>query len=471
MLYVSDVTLDCDDLEEEGEDELDRLIRESSQADNSEVGTAVQGIAPLQRTEEPIAQTARDSNVIPGGIGLLSDGPAPSGNQGPGRSEVLFQRAMMSINMLASNVSANSKDRDNLKTALNLLVETSKRKREDELEEESAVMIDEMIHVKDDGATVVDMKLRQRLRNVNGDPADWWLPSVMEKVNRPIIAEHLHLAHLMPGRVNKRTIRRFHDRSVLVTAKGLATHNSGVIGEKRMQYRLRATEEDETILMGGRDYQDCKTCFDLVEAVFNMAALAHQIRPYSYEGLSLLRSLHHVKYFFGVVEDPKAQKQLLEKYISEVLGYNQRRGSESKSPASFRKCIDLAKEVCVTNGFNPDALMMKTDPYCGKRAMSCGSKKELELEKENAELKAKLKAAQNSNGGYGHRPMRGGPAFSRGGGRAPSDNNQPSTDLAGITKRKIAETCPNFNSGGNCDGSCGLKHLCANVIRPGNETI
>ena len=459
--------MEGEDIEEEGEDELDRMIRESSQAQNGGAVAAVSGIAPLQRGDGPVAQVVRETNPMAGGTGVSDDGPGPSENQGQDRSVVMFQRAMISITSLANTMSASSRDRDNLNKALNLLAETNKRRRDDELEEESAVMIDEMIHVKDDGVSVVDMNLRQRLRNINADPADWWLPTVMEKVNRPIIGQHLFLSHLMPGRVNPRTIRRFHDRSVLITAKALSTHNSGVSGEKRMQYRLRATEEDETILMGGRDYQDCKTCFDLVESVFNYAALAHQIRPYSYEGLSLLRSLHHCRYFYGVVEDPKAQKQLLEKYISEVFGYNQRRGSERKSPASFRKCIELAKEVCVTNGYNPDALMMKTDPYCGKRALATGSKREQDLEKENADLKAKLRAAQNQKVGYGSKPMRGGNSFSRGGGRAPMEHNQPAGDLSEVTKRKISETCPNYNSGGNCDGSCGLKHLCANVIRPG----
>ena len=49
------------------------------------------------------------------------------------------------------------------------------------------------------------------------------------------------------------------------------------------------------------------------------------------------------RYFFGVGEDTKQQKQLLEKFISEVLVYNQRRGAERKHPATFKKCLSIAQ--------------------------------------------------------------------------------------------------------------------------------
>ena len=46
----------------------------------------------------------------------------------------------------------------------------------------------------------------------------------------------------------------------------------------------------------------------MVESTFNLAAAIHQIRPYSYEGLALIRGLHHINYFFGVTLDPKKVK-------------------------------------------------------------------------------------------------------------------------------------------------------------------
>ena len=310
MNFVSDVTLDNEEDQEE-EDELDRMVREQ----NSQ------------------SRSVQDNLQVPGIVNLNED------QQPRGSTEVLFQRCMMSFSQLANNMASNeasNKDRENLNKALSLLCETNKRRREDELEEEEPVMWDEMVHVKDDGHSVVDMHIRQKLRNPNCDPMEWWQPSVMEKISKPVIAQQLYLSHLMPGRVNQRTIRRFHDRSILMTTKALATANSGITGEKKMTYRLQHTEEDETLLTGGRAYQECKTCFDVVESVLNMGALTHQIRPYSFEAWSLLRAMHHVRYFYGVGDCPKTQMGLLQKFIGEVFGYNQRRGAERKSPASFK---------------------------------------------------------------------------------------------------------------------------------------
>ena len=128
----------------------------------------------------------------------------------------------------------------------------------------------------------------------------------------------------------------------------------------------------------------------------------------------------------------------------------------------------MAKETAITNGINPDLLMVKTDPYCGKKTVSGGNKRAEDYEKEIADLKNKLKEKNQQPQGYGHRfAGRGGRG--RNGGRPLND---PSTrergDVSELTKRKMSETCTIYNSGGSCDSSCGLKHLCSNVLRPGH---
>ena len=238
-----------------------------------------------------------------------------------------------------------------------------------------------MVQVLDDSVTTIDMGLRQRLKNPSADPCDWWDAKIMKKVTRPVMGQSLHLAHMMPGRVNPKTIRKIHDRSVLVTIKALASHNSGVEGEKKMKYKIQETDDDGANLIGGRNYMECKTVYEVVESTLNLMAIVHQVRPYSYEVLALVRCLHAIHFYFGVTEDPKTQKTLLEKFIGEVLAYNQRRGHEKKFPATYKKCLELAKEVTVANGLNPDHLFTKVDPYCGRRLMS-HTKKVADLEKE-----------------------------------------------------------------------------------------
>ena len=437
-MFIPDVTLG-EDVEEEGEEDLlDRLVREGAS------GGAGQNTG-----------TTSTSN-------LGASTPAtPDNNQ-------LFRQTMLAISRMAEKSSTSSEEQKDLRKVITLLSEKQKRRREEELEEEEAVLIDEMVQIKDDSVNVIDMGIRQRMKNPNSEPSDWWAGPEIAKVTRPIMGQSMYLAHLMPGRVNPITIRKLHDRSSLVTCKGLSTNNSGVVGEKKMVYKLQPTDDEDTILMGGRNYVECKTVFDVVESVLNLVAVVHQIRPYSYEGLAIIRCLHQIKFFYGCTDDPKVQKTLLEKLVSEILSYNQRRGNERKFPASFKKCLDFAKEVAVTNGVSPDNLMAKVDPYCGRKnvAGAVKDKRAEELEKENAELKRQLK--NQSQHGYG---SRGGRNAGRGGRGGNNSRNQPSGDGQGgvseLTKQKLSETCHLYNAGSPCDGSCGLKHKCANVLRPG----
>ena len=308
---------------EDGEDELEALVRQSSSQGRGPQHTGQGG---LVNPRPPSIQESFSELVQPSSSGT---------------SDVLFQKAMIAITQLANNAAQDSNS-ESLRQVLSLVAESQKRKREDVLEEEEPKMLDEMVHVRDDATTVFDMSIRQRLKNPNAEPSEWFTAAV-ERVSRPVIGQGMVLTHLMPGRINPKTIRKIHDRGVLVTTKSLATHNSGVTGEKKTVYRLQENGEDDALLLGSKNYVDCKTIFEVVESVLNYAAVVHQVRPFSYEGLALIRCLHHVKFFFGATEDPKTQKTLLEKFISEIMTYNQRRASERKYPATFKKALEIAK--------------------------------------------------------------------------------------------------------------------------------
>ena len=330
---------DDDDEETSPEDELDRLVRESfSQADHgsANVSPGTGGGSDRRMASGVVLQ--RGANVSTAGYGSV----------GLTANDVMFQKAMTAITSMAEANARAGESTEDYRKVISILSDNHKRKRDEDLDEEEACLIDEMVHIKDNSCDIIDMGIRQRLKNPNGCPSDWWNSSVMEKRCRPIFGQSLYLTHLMPGRINPLTIRKVHDRSVLVTAKSLSLQNSGCVGEKKMVYKLTQTaEEDETILMGGRNYVDCKTVFEVIESVFNLMAVVHQVRPYSYEVLALLRGLHHVKFFFGVTDDAKVQKQLVEKLVGEVWSYNQRRGLENRHPATFKKVVEYAKVMCL----------------------------------------------------------------------------------------------------------------------------
>ena len=405
----------------------------------------------------------------------------PGGSDGDTTDSELLRKAIKAFTEFAGaakdGCSSNAETVSDLKTVVSYIAQSQKRKKDDELEEEEYTLTDGPVHVCDNNSTVIDLNIRQLLHNPNGDPSEWWDSKKMKKVTRPIVAQNLHLSHLMPGRINKATIKKCHDRSELITCKALSSNNSGVHGEKKISYKLQDNEDDTTMLLGSRSYVECKTVYETIDSVFNYAAIVFQIRPYSYEAISLLRVLHHVRYFYGVAEEPKAQKVLLEKYLGEVFAYNQRRGSESKHPATFRKLCEMAKEVVVLCGHNTDCLMAKVDPYCGKRTTG-PSKKMEELEKEVKDLRSQLKRQQDQNSGYGNNRGRGRGGtstggrgrggYGTGGGAAGYGNNGQNGDINNLTKQKMQETCSLFNSGSDCDGSCNKKHLCSMVLRPGH---
>ena len=68
-----------------------------------------------------------------------------------------------------------------------------------------------------------------------------------------------------------------------------------------MQYSLKTTEEDETMLVAE----------DILNAVC----------PYSYVVIALFWASHHMCFYYGVTFDAKTQKNLCEKFDSEVLTY------------------------------------------------------------------------------------------------------------------------------------------------------
>ena len=494
--------MDDYDEDDEEDDELARMILSSS-SENNPTGNTVGN--RRNHGALPAATSVSGSNTAPmQGINRL---------QATTEDNDLFKKAMIAMTTFANKASAGSNTEETLKQAIGVISNAQKRKIDEEPEEEEPILITGMIDVHDDGFSSIDMSLRKRLKNPNSCPSEWWEADKMDKVTRPVTGTNLYLSHIMPGRINPKTIRRVHDRSMLVTTKSLSSQNSAVTGEKRMTYRLAATEDDDTILTGSRAYVDCKTVFEVMDSVMNFVALIHQIRPYSYEGIALMRALHHIRYYFGVSDDAKTQKTLVEKLVAETLSYNQRRGADKKHPATFKKVMELAKEVAITSGISADLLVLKCDPYCGRKdaISSTNTRKVAELEKEVKELRnsrgnpnrggqnnygqrnrqdrGRGRTSYNNNYGSNFRPNQnqggnqpytnngqqnanGNPFFMNQGNSsnfaAVGAANQPQQDVSQLTRSKLAETCVLFNGGGDCDGSCGLRHVCSNVLRPGH---
>ena len=113
---------------------------------------------------------------------------------------------------------------------------TNKRSRpgddeDSEEDNEEPVLIDESVHVKDDAVNVVDLKLRNRLKQVNNDPAKVWTKANgahdIKKVE-PVRGNSIYLEHLMPGRVSAITLKSMHSAGKRLYTKHFLSKNAGI---------------------------------------------------------------------------------------------------------------------------------------------------------------------------------------------------------------------------------------------------
>ena len=71
--------------------------------------------------------------------------------------------------------------------------------------EDEPIMIDEDYRLRDDGVTVIDMKLRHRLATPNVDPADYWNKNVSTRLSRPRLGNNIYIEHISQTQVSALT--------------------------------------------------------------------------------------------------------------------------------------------------------------------------------------------------------------------------------------------------------------------------
>ena len=85
--------------------------------------------------------------------------------------------------------------------------------------------------------------------------------------------------------------------------------------------------------------------FEIIEAVMNLVAAEHMVRPWSYQGINIISSLHEVKYSAHVVLSARDQKLVCETFVKEVLGKNVTREMTGKPPMSLTESLEVASRT------------------------------------------------------------------------------------------------------------------------------
>ena len=364
-----------------------------------------------------------------------------------------------SLSKLAKVMGA--RDRELVKALQKVGKRSESSESSDQDDEGKVTMWDEMYHIYDNGADVIDINLRHKLSNPNSDPTVWWPRSKRTgdiKIIEPQRGGSLYLTHLMgEKRINSRSIKSFHNRTGAVSVKTLLTKNAHISAEDRV-----GTLKRDNKLKLSKDWKEASNVHEVMGALINHISLSHQVRPYSYESIALLQAIHETRAFFGVTDSPKKQKELLEKALDSVWQANRSRAQAYKEPMQYTEVMEHLRRVVLDNQHLtiPGAVQLGLqagDCYSGTKSESASNIQKLndkikQLESRDSKRFSNQEPRRQSQG-------KPGPDKSR------ERDNRRDRKTRRTLEDKIKETCEYFNSRKGCsDRSCRKHHRCSNRV-------
>lgn len=157
------------------------------------------------------------------------------------------------------------------------------------------VMIDENYHIKDDGAETLDTMLRQRLRQPNADPVKWWKRGAFKQVDRPILGGVLYTKHIIGSNPAESTICKHYDVASHREIKNYLTRNSGVMTESKKKIKLYNLGSEDVSMGVQTNWENASTVWEVMDAAFNLLAVEHMVRPYSYGAIAMMSCCHECR--------------------------------------------------------------------------------------------------------------------------------------------------------------------------------
>lgn len=174
--------------------------------------------------------------------------------------------------------------------------DTEKRKNSDvNYVPQDHVMIDESYHIKDDGAETLDTLLRQRLRQPNADPSKWWRRGAFKQVDRPILGGVLYTKHIIACNPAESTICKHYDVASHREIKNYLTKNSGVMTESKKKIKLYNIGSEDVSMGVQTNWENASTVWEVMNGAFNLLAVEHMVRPYSYGVISMMSCIHECR--------------------------------------------------------------------------------------------------------------------------------------------------------------------------------
>ena len=371
------------------------------------------------------------------------------------------------------------------------LASQSKRARSPDRKPEEPKLLDKTLELRDDAHSVLQKEYRENWRQINRNPELWWNQGIYPTEVEPNLRGSVYLEHLIPMTLNEKTLSWLHSSSKRIDVKMMSHKNSTTAKKSKKEMLNIQTMEscDGTMSVEASiPWAESSDVFEIVEAVMNLVASEHMIRPWSYQGINIMRSLHEVKYFAHVVKSARDQKELCENYVNEVLSKNVTRSMTGKPPLSITESLELASIVCARNGGQMTDLHRRIDPYSAFRSTKQKDDEisRLNIALANANQKARNNQPPRRNGGaarefapdtgyLGGRQRGGNGGGGRGGGShrgAPGGGGgaEGQDQAFSAIKRTL---CKFFNDRRGCDrpDTCQRIHKCSMRLGPGQACL
>ena len=318
-----DVFEDGEDVEEEGDGEMDDSIQEVGQGGNDSI---LETGKKRQR-----ANTGGNYTMTSGQLAELS------------AQLINHHKAMIGIVPNGENNEMKEFFKAQTSTLLDM------RKKEDKQAEDPMEMVEKTIEVKDDGKATIDVKARMMFAKFpNCNPTIWWKrENEIPRISKPRLSHSLTYAFCSGSFLCKDTVYKWHDAGCLLELRHFLSKNSGVRGKTQQKLQVGTTLDAEMFGTLDKDYKHCSSMGEVREAVRNIQTLTFLIRNYDYGPLALGNALEKICWMSGPARgDIGKQKEMVTKFCNRVLAENAAKGANMEPPLTYREVIETARVTC-----------------------------------------------------------------------------------------------------------------------------
>ena len=150
------------------------------------------------------------------------------------------------------------------------------------------------------------------------------------------------------NKVAERSIKKLHDRSLLVELKNFTSENCAVAAKPRREVR-RADSSSIT----DYDWITPTSIAQVQEGIINYITVNHALWPHDTTGFSMLRLLTRFKWF-EYIDEIKTRINLVTAFFNAVMRKNRTAAANKGCILSYQQQSEVLKEVLSSNGISPE---------------------------------------------------------------------------------------------------------------------